>query len=52
MTWWFIILGLGALMVVCVAIALILRIRRHLNAPKGAPHDDLESIDPGGPGAI
>jgi hypothetical protein len=46
MTWWFIILGLGALMVVCVAIALLLRIRRHLNAPKPQHKDDLESIDP------
>ncbi|HMK21773.1 MAG TPA: hypothetical protein VK466_05525 [Terriglobales bacterium] len=52
MTWWFIILGLGALMVVCVAIALILRIRRHLNAPKGAPRDDLESIDPTDQGSV
>jgi hypothetical protein len=52
MTWWFIILGLGALMVVCVAIALILRIRRHLGAPKGPQQDDRESIDPGGPGSV
>jgi hypothetical protein len=40
MTWWFIILGSGALMVVCVAIALILRIRRHLNPAKPATGDD------------
>lgn len=45
MTWWFIILGVGALMVVCVAIALILRIRRHLKAAGHAAHGDLDSID-------
>jgi hypothetical protein len=50
MTWWFIILGLGALMVVCVAIALLLRIRRHLNAPKAQHKDDFESNDPGNSG--
>jgi hypothetical protein len=46
MSWWFIILGLGALMVVCVAIALVLRIRRHLKAPAKAQRGDPESIDP------
>jgi hypothetical protein len=52
MTWWFIILGLGALMVVCVAIALILRIRRHLKASRGPQQDDPESIEPGDRGSI
>ena len=52
MTWWFIVLGFGALIVVCVAIALILRIRRHLNAPKRNGHEDLESIDPGRSGTV
>jgi hypothetical protein len=42
MTWWFIILGLGALMVVCVAIALILRIRRHLKSEKPHTGEDIE----------
>jgi putative exporter of polyketide antibiotics len=30
MTWWFLILGVSTLVVVCVAIALYMRIRRHL----------------------
>lgn len=51
MTWWFIILGLGALMLVCVAIALLLRIRRHLNAPKSPLREDLESVEPRDPGS-
>ena len=42
MTWWFIILGVGALMVVCVAIALILRIRRHLKTEKPPTGEDIE----------
>jgi hypothetical protein len=46
MQWWFIVLGFGALMVVCVAIALLLRIRHHLNTPKVPLRDDLEPIDP------
>jgi hypothetical protein len=45
MTWWFIILGFGALMVVCVAIALVLRVRRHMSEVKPATADDGESID-------
>jgi hypothetical protein len=45
MTWWFIILGFSALVVVCVAIALFLRVRRHMNAEK-ALRDDPEGIDP------
>jgi len=30
MIWWFLILGVSTLVVVCVAIALYLRLRRHL----------------------
>jgi hypothetical protein len=30
MTWWFIVLGVGTLLVVCVVIALALRIRSHM----------------------
>ncbi|MGC1370877.1 MAG: hypothetical protein WA824_01950 [Candidatus Sulfotelmatobacter sp.] len=30
MIWWFVILGVSTLVVVCVAIALYLRLRRHL----------------------
>jgi hypothetical protein len=45
MTWWFIVLGFGALMVVCVAIALFLRVRHHLGGTKPATTDDSESLD-------
>ena len=30
MIWWFLILGVSTLIVVCVAIALYMRLRRHL----------------------
>jgi hypothetical protein len=30
MIWWFLILGVSSLVVVCVAIALYMRLRRHL----------------------
>ena len=30
MIWWFLILGVSTLLVVCVAIALYVRLRRHL----------------------
>jgi hypothetical protein len=46
MTWWFIILGCSALVVVCVAIALFLRVRRHMSAAKPALRDDSDAIDP------
>jgi hypothetical protein len=32
MIWWFLILGVSTLVVVCVAIALYMRLRRHLLA--------------------
>lgn len=32
MIWWFVILGVSTLVVVCVAIALYLRLRHHLRA--------------------
>jgi hypothetical protein len=32
MIWWFLILGVSTLIVVCVAIALYMRLRRHLQA--------------------
>jgi hypothetical protein len=47
MIWWFLILGVSTLVVVCVAIALYVHLRRHLqkahthDAPSGAaehPH--------------
>ena len=52
MTWWFIILGFGALMVVCVAIALFLRVRHHLGGAKPATTDDSESLDSDRPGGV
>jgi hypothetical protein len=39
MIWWFLILGVSTLVVVCVAIALYMRLRRHLQKAH-ASHDD------------
>jgi len=36
MIWWFLILGVSTLIVVCVAIALYVRLRRHLQAAHAA----------------
>ncbi|MGA8500566.1 MAG: hypothetical protein WB683_03390 [Candidatus Sulfotelmatobacter sp.] len=36
MIWWFLILGVSTLVVVCVAIALYVRLRRHLQAAHAA----------------
>ncbi|MGC2198382.1 MAG: hypothetical protein WA628_27170 [Terriglobales bacterium] len=52
MTWWFIILGCSALVVVCVAIALYLRVRRHMNASKAALRDDPDAIEHKGSGRV
>ena len=39
MIWWFLILGLSTLVVVCVAIALYMRVRQHmLDAEPGNDH--------------
>ena len=49
MIWWFLILGVSTLVVVCVAIALYIRLRRHLQkaspahegtASEAGPHPD------------
>ncbi|HZE26462.1 MAG TPA: hypothetical protein VE083_03705 [Terriglobales bacterium] len=45
MTWWFIILGFSALVVVCVAIAIYLRIRRHLKVPATTGTEGRDGID-------
>ncbi len=37
MIWWFLILGVSTLVVVCVAIALYMRLRRHLRRTHAAP---------------
>jgi uncharacterized membrane protein len=36
MIWWFLILGVSTLVVVCVAIALYMRLRRHLRKTQAA----------------
>ena len=36
MIWWFVILGVSTLVVVCVAIALYMHLRRHLQKPHPA----------------
>jgi hypothetical protein len=45
MIWWFIVLGFSALVVVCVAIASYLRIRRHLKSARPALGDGHDGID-------
>ena len=40
MIWWFLILGVSALVVVCVAIALFLHLRSHLQKAH-ASHDGI-----------
>jgi putative exporter of polyketide antibiotics len=42
MIWWFLILGVSTLVVVCVAIALYMRLRRHLQAAYAA-HEERPS---------
>jgi hypothetical protein len=39
MIWWFFILGVSTLVVVCVAIALYIRLRRHLRAAHAATNE-------------
>jgi len=39
MIWWFLILGVSALVVVCVAIALYVRLRRHLREAHASPEE-------------
>ena len=45
MTWWFIVLGLSTLVVVCVAIVSYMRIRRHLKASAVPVNEGLDGID-------
>jgi hypothetical protein len=42
MIWWFLILGISTFVVVCVAIALYIRLRRHLQAAHAA-HEGISS---------
>jgi len=39
MIWWFLILGVSTLVVVCVAIALFLHLRRNLQKSHAAPDE-------------
>jgi hypothetical protein len=43
MIWWFLILGVSTLVVVCVAIALYMRLRRHLRAAHAAQESEHQS---------
>jgi putative exporter of polyketide antibiotics len=45
MTWWFLILGVSTLAVVCVAIALYIRLRRHLRAGHTVQKPDTGEIE-------
>jgi hypothetical protein len=45
MIWWFLILGVSTLVVVCVAIALFVHLRRHLQKAHAAPDGNSAEID-------
>jgi len=45
MIWWFLILGVSTLVVVCVAIALYMRLRRHLQAAHAAQEGTSGAIE-------
>lgn len=44
MIWWFLILGLSTLVVVCVAIALFVHLRRHLQKSHAAHEGTASEI--------
>jgi len=45
MIWWFLILGVSTLVVVCVGIALYMRLRRHLQAARAAREGTLSEAE-------
>jgi hypothetical protein len=45
MIWWFLILGVSTLVVVCVAIALYMRLRRHLQAAHAARDGSFTEVE-------
>ena len=45
MAWWFIILGFSTVVVVFVAIALVMRVRRHMKASDAKLKATLEEIE-------
>jgi hypothetical protein len=46
MIWWFVILGVSTLVVVCVAIALYIRLRRHLRTAHSAREETPNEMEP------
>ncbi len=45
MIWWFLILGVSTLVVVCVAIALYMRLRRHLQEAHAAREGSSTEVE-------
>jgi hypothetical protein len=45
MIWWFLILGVSTLVVVCVAIALYMRLRRHLQAAHASQDESASAVE-------
>jgi hypothetical protein len=45
MIWWFLILGVSTLVVVCVAIALYVRLRHHLQKAHTSPDGALSEAE-------
>jgi hypothetical protein len=45
MIWWFLILGVSTLVVVCVAIALYIHLRRHLQKTHGSHEGTLSEVE-------
>jgi hypothetical protein len=45
MIWWFLILGVSTLVVVCVAIVVYVRLRRHLQAAHAAQEGNPSEVE-------
>jgi uncharacterized membrane protein len=45
MIWWFLILGVSTLVVVCVAIALYMRLRRHLRIAHASQEGTASEVE-------
>jgi hypothetical protein len=45
MIWWFLILGVSTLVVVCVAIALYVRLRRHLQKTHASHEGTVAEVE-------
>jgi len=45
MIWWFLILGVSTLVVVCVAIALYVHLRRHLQKAHASPDGPVSGAE-------